>query len=53
LQSIAVTECRMAAAFERTGMCLQRVTETDCNSSIGLTPKRHSLSSASLSTCHA
>ncbi|MDT8281228.1 MAG: hypothetical protein RQ982_00295 [Gammaproteobacteria bacterium] len=35
MPSVAVTVCRMDAAFECTGMGLQRVTATDGNSSLG------------------
>jgi len=35
LQAITVTVCRMDAAFERTGMCLQRVSAIACNSCLG------------------
>jgi hypothetical protein len=35
--SVAVTVCRMDAAFEPTGMCLQRVLATEYNSCLGCT----------------
>ncbi|NOQ87293.1 MAG: hypothetical protein GQ550_00065 [Gammaproteobacteria bacterium] len=52
MATVAATVCRMDAAFERTGMCLQRVSASVANSCLGRHENLQLSSVAMVSTCH-